>query len=149
MLQTGIPAPAFTLPDQDGTPRSLSDYLGHNVILYFYSKDMTSGCSKQACGFTSLSPQFTEQNAVILGVSRDSTESHRRFADKYSLPFTLLADPDRAVHSLYDVLKEKDGKLSTVRTTYLIDEAGVIRKALGNVKAADNPAQMLDLLKEA
>ena len=107
MLNIGAKAPAFTLPDQNGEMRSLSDYAGKKVILYFYSKDMTSGCTKQACGFADLYPQFMEQGAVILGVSKDSVESH---------------------------------------TTYLIDEAGMIVKAFGNVKAAENPAQMLEAL---
>ena len=130
--------------------RSLSDYKGQKVILYFYSKDMTSGCSKQACGFAELYPQFQEKGAVVLGVSKDTVATHKKFEEKYGLPFTLLADPEKTVLQDYDVLKEKKsaGKvtIATVRTTYLIDEDGMIVKALGKVKAADNPQQMLEEL---
>ena len=151
MLDIGMKAPAFTLPDQNGEMRSLSDYAGKKVVLYFYSKDMTSGCSKQACGFAELYPQFMEQDAVILGVSKDGVESHKKFEEKYGLPFILLSDTEKTVIRAYDVWKEKksSGKVTmgVVRTTYLIDEAGVIAKAFGNVKAAENPAQMLDALK--
>ena len=150
MLQIGIKAPDFTLPDQNGTPRSLSDYRGQRVILYFYPKDMTSGCTKQACGFGELYPQFREKGAVILGVSKDSVASHKKFEEKYGLPFLLLSDPEKTVLQAYDVWKEKMnyGKvtLGVVRTTYLIDEDGVIVKALDKVKAAENPAQMLAAL---
>ena len=150
MLNIGAKAPAFSLPDQNGEMRSLSDYAGKKVILYFYSKDMTSGCTKQACGFADLYPQFMEQGAVILGVSKDSVESHKKFEEKYGLPFTLLSDTEKTVIQAYDVWKEKksSGKVTmgVVRTTYLIDEAGMIVKAFGNVKAAENPAQMLEAL---
>lgn len=151
MLDIGMKAPAFTLPDQNGEMRSLSDYAGKKVVLFFYSKDMTSGCSKQACGFADLYPQFMEQDAVILGVSKDSVESHKKFEEKNGLPFILLSDTEKTVIRAYDVWKEKksSGKVTmgVVRTTYLIDEVGVIAKAFGNVKAAENPAQMLDALK--
>ena len=147
VLEVGTKAPAFTLPDQNGDMTSLSDFLGQKVILYFYSKDMTSGCTKQACAFADLYPQFQEKGAVVLGVSKDSVESHKKFESTYVLPFTLLSDPEREVLQAYDVLKEKktNGKVTmgVVRTTYLIDENGVIAKAFGKVKAADNPAQML------
>ena len=147
MLSTGIPAPDFSLPDQNGQIRRLSDYRGRKVILYFYPKDMTSGCTKQACGFAERYPHFLEKGAVVLGVSKDSVASHKKFEEKYGLPFTLLADPEKEVIQAYDVWKEKkmSGKVSmgVVRTTYLIDEEGVIAKAFGNVKAADNPAEML------
>ena len=150
MLEIGTKAPEFTLPDQNGEMRSLSDYKGQKVILYFYSKDMTSGCSKQACGFAELYPQFQEKGAVVLGVSKDTVATHKKFEEKYGLPFTLLADPEKTVLQDYDVLKEKKsaGKvtIATVRTTYLIDEDGMIVKALGKVKAADNPQQMLEEL---
>ena len=150
MLEIGTKAPEFTLPDQNGQTHSLADYAGKKVILYFYSKDMTSGCTKQACGFTDLFPQFMEQGAVILGVSKDSVESHKKFEEKYGLPFTLLSDTEKTVIQAYDVCKEKksSGKVTmgVVRTTYLIDEAGMIVKAFGNVKAAENPAQMLEAL---
>ena len=151
MLETGSKAPAFTLPDQNGEMKSLSDYQGQKVILYFYPKDMTSGCTKQACAFGDLYPQFQEKGAVVLGVSRDSVASHKRFEEKYGLPFPLLSDPEKEVHQAYDVLKEKKTKgkvgLGVVRTTYLIDENGVIIRAFDKVKAADNPAQMLEELE--
>lgn len=150
MLAIGTTAPAFTLPDQNGEARSLADFRGRKVILYFYPKDMTSGCTKQACSFGELYPQFREKGAVILGVSKDSVASHKRFEEKYGLPFTLLSDPELTVIKAYDVWKEKInyGKLSmgVVRTTYLIDENGVIVKAFDKVKAAENPAQMLAAL---
>ena len=116
-------------------------------MLYFYPKDNTAGCTKQACGFGELYPQFIEKGAVVLGVSKDSVASHKRFEQKYGLPFTLLSDESRAVIEAYGVWQEKKnyGKLTmgVVRTTYLIDEGGVIIRSLGAVKAADNPAQML------
>ncbi|MBR1675479.1 MAG: thioredoxin-dependent thiol peroxidase [Eubacterium sp.] len=150
MLEVGTKAPDFTLPDQNGEMRSLSDYRGKKVVLYFYPKDNTPGCTKQACGFGELLPQFTEKGAVVIGVSKDSAASHKKFEEKYSLPFTLLSDVEKIVIQLYDVWKEKKnyGKVSmgVVRTTYLIDEEGIIIKAVGNVKAAENPAQMLDVL---
>ena len=149
MLEIGTKAPEFTLPDQNGQMHSLADYAGKKVILYFYSKDMTSGCTKQACGFAELYPQFLEKDAVILGVSKDSVEAHKRFEDKYGLPFTLLSDTEKAAIKAYDVWKEKKsaGKVTmgVVRSTYLIED-GVIVKAFGNVKAAENPAQMLEAL---
>ena len=150
MLDTGIKAPDFTLPDQNGEMRSLSDYAGKKVILYFYPKYNTPGCTRQACGFSELLPQFEEKVAVILGVSRDSVASHKRFEEKQGLSFTLLSDPELKVIQAYDVWKEKKnyGKVSmgVVRTTYLIDEKGMIVKAFDKVKAAENPAQMLEEL---
>ncbi len=149
MLEIGSAAPDFTLPDQNGKLHSLSEYKGQKVILYFYSKDMTSGCSRQACGFAELYPQFREKDAVIIGISKDTVASHKKFEEKYGLPFTLLSDPDLEVIRAYDVWKEKMnyGKptMGVVRTTYLI-ENGIITKAFGKVKAADNPAQMLQEL---
>ena len=151
MLAIGTKAPEFTLPDQNGEMRSLSDYKGQKVVLYFYPKDMTSGCTKQACAFSELYPQFREKGAVVLGVSKDSVASHKRFEEKYGLPFVLLSDTERTVIEAYDVWKEKKlyGKVSygVVRTTYLINEDGVIEKAFDKVKAADNPAQMLGALE--
>ena len=147
MLEIGTKAPEFSLPDQNGEFRNLADYRGQKVVLYFYPKDMTSGCTKQACGFGEMYPQFREKGAVVLGVSKDSVASHKKFEEKYGLPFTLLADPELEVIKAYDVWKEKKlyGKASmgVVRTTYLIDEEGVIVKAFDKVKAAENPAQML------
>ncbi len=150
MLEVGTKAPDFTLPDQDGVLHSLSEYLGKKVILYFYPRDNTAGCTKQACGFGELYPQFTEKGAVILGVSKDSDASHKKFQEKYHLPFTLLSDTEKTVLQAYDVWKEKKlyGKVSmgVVRSTYLIDENGIIVKALGKVKPAENPTQMLESL---
>ena len=147
MLAVGTKAPDFTMPDQNGELRKLSDYRGQKVILYFYPKDMTPGCTKQACGFAELYPQFRERGAVVLGISKDSVASHKKFEEKYGLPFTLLADPEKEVIQRYDVWKEKKlyGKVSmgVLRTTYLIDEAGIIVKADDKVKAAENPAKML------
>ena len=147
MLEVGTKAPDFELPDQNGAVHSLSQYKGTKVILYFYPKDMTSGCTKQACGFAELYPQFREKGAVVLGVSKDSVASHKKFEEKYGLPFIILSDTEKEVLQKYDVWKEKNnyGKVSmgVVRTTYLIDEEGTIVKAFGKVKAAENPEQML------
>lgn len=147
MLEVGIKAPDFELPDQNGDMHKLSEYLGKKVILYFYPKDNTPGCTKQACGFSELFPQFNEKGAVILGVSKDSIASHKKFEEKYGLTFTLLSDTERKVIELYDVWKEKKnyGKVSmgVVRTTYLIDENGFIIKANDKVKASDDPKNML------
>jgi len=151
MLEIGTTAPEFTLPDQNGQMHSLSDYRGQKVILYFYPKDMTSGCTSQACNFRDRYPQFQEKGAVVLGVSKDTVESHKRFEEKQGLPFTLLSDTDLEVITAYDVRKiGKDGKptKSLIRSTYLIDENGLIIKAFGGVKAKDNAAQMLDALEE-
>ena len=149
MLKTGTAAPDIALPDQNGEIRRLSDFAGRRVILYFYSKDMTSGCTKQACGFAELYPQFREKDAVVIGVSKDSVASHKKFEEKYGLPFVILSDPELKVIRAYDVWQEKMnyGKptMGVVRTTYLIED-GIITKAFGKVKAADNPAQMLQEL---
>lgn len=151
MLPVGIPAPDFCLDDQNGQPRRLSDFRGRKVILYFYPKDMTPGCTKQACNFGVLYPQFEEEGAVVLGVSKDSAASHKKFAEKYQLPFLLLSDPEKEVIQDYGVWQEKKnyGKVTmgVVRSTYLINENGIIEKVFGNVKAADNPEQMLAVLK--
>ena len=149
MLPIGSVAPGFTLPDQNGTMHSLSDYKGQKVILYFYPKDMTSGCTSQACSFRDLYPQIREKGAVVLGVSKDSVASHKRFEETHGLPFTLLSDEQLEVIRAYDVLKPgKDGKesKSMIRSTYLIDEDGVIIQAFSAVKAKENAGQMLDVL---
>jgi hypothetical protein len=147
MLANGTKAPDFTLPDQNGQPRKLSEYLGQRVILYFYPRDMTAGCAKQACAFAELYPQFREKGAAVLGISKDSVASHKKFEEKYGLPFVLLSDPEKTVIQAYDVWKEKKmyGKVSmgVVRTTYLIDEQGIIVKGFEKVKPAENPADML------
>ena len=147
MLEAGIKAPDFELPDQDGNLHKLSDYIGKKIVLYFYSKDSTQGCTKQACGFSERYPQFTEKGAVVLGISKDSVASHKKFAEKYGLVFTLLSDSDRKVIEAYDVWKEKKKcdkvSMGVVRTTYLIDEKGMIVKANDKVKAAEDPENVL------
>ncbi len=148
MLKEGTKAPDFSLPDQNGKLHSLSEYKGQRVILYFYPKDNTSGCTKQACGFAERYPQFREKGAVILGINRDTVASHKKFEEKFGLPFPLLSDTGLDVLKKYDVWKEKTnyGKVSMgiVRTTYLIDENGVIVRAMDKVKAAVNPQEMLE-----
>ena len=150
MLEIGTKAPDFKLPDQNGQVHSLSQYAGQKVILYFYPKDNTAGCTKQACGFGERYPQFREKGAVVIGVSKDSVASHKKFEEKYGLPFILLSDTELEVIKAYDVWKEKKnyGKVSmgVVRTTYLIDEKGIIIKAMEKVKAADNPEEMLNMI---
>ena len=150
MLEVGTKAPDFTLPDQNGEMHTLSDYLGKKVILYFYPKDNTSGCSKQAAGFGELYPQFEEKNAVVIGISKDSVASHKKFEQNYNLPFILLSDTELKVIQAYDVWKEKKnyGKtyMGIERSTYLIDEEGIIVQALSKVKTDKNPSQMLDLI---
>lgn len=147
MLETGTKAPDFELPDQNGEIHKLSDYAGRKVVLYFYPKDNTPGCTSQACGFSERYPRFLENGAVVLGVSRDSVASHKKFEEKYGLAFTLLSDPERKVIEAYDVWKEKNnyGKVSmgVVRTTYLIDEKGIIVRANDKVKAVEDPEKML------
>ena len=150
MLEIGKKAPDFELPDQNGKLHRLSDYIGKKVILYFYPKDNTSGCTKQACGFSDRNPQFREKGAVVLGVSKDSVASHKKFEQNYNLSFTLLSDPELDVIKAYGVWQEKKnyGKVTmgVVRTTYLIDEKGIVARAMGGVKAAENPEQMLNLV---
>lgn len=150
MLPIGTQAPSFALPDQNGRVHTLEEYRGKKVVLFFYPKDNTPGCTKQACAFGELYPQFTEKGAVVLGVSKDSVASHKKFEEKYGLPFTILSDEGLVTIKAYDVWQEKNmyGKktMGVVRTTYLIDESGVIVRAFGKVKAAENPQQMLDML---
>lgn len=151
MLKVGTKALSFELPDQNGDIHTLEEYRGQKLILYFYPKDNTQGCTKQACAFGELYPQFTEKGAAVVGVSKDSVASHKRFEQKFNLPFTLLSDEGLEAIKAYDVWHEKNlyGKktMGVVRTTYLIDEEGVIIKAFAKVKAADNPAQMLGELE--
>ena len=152
MLAVGTLAPDFTLPDQNGTPHSLSDYRGRKVVLYFYPRDNTSGCTKQACSFAELYPHFCEKGAEVIGISKDSVASHKKIEEKHGLPFTLLSDPDLDAIQAYDVWKEKKSRgkitMGLVRTTYLIDEDGMIIQAATKVKAADNPQDTLNLLEE-
>ena len=147
MLEVGTKAPDFSLQDQNGKIHTLAEYAGKKVVLYFYPKDNTPGCTKQACGFSERYPQFMEKGAVVLGVSKDSVASHKKFEEKYNLGFTLLADPELNAIKAYDAWQEKKnyGKVSmgVVRTTYLIDENGIIVKSFDKVKAAENPEQML------
>ena len=150
MLSIGTPAPDFTLPDMNGEMHSLSEFRGKKVVLYFYAKDNTAGCTKQACGYAELYPQFKEKGAIVIGISKDSPASHKRFAEKYSLPFILLSDSERKAIEAYGVWQEKKlyGKVSmgVVRSTYLIDENGIIIRAAEKVRAADDPADTLALL---
>ncbi|HIV30044.1 MAG TPA: thioredoxin-dependent thiol peroxidase [Candidatus Pullichristensenella excrementipullorum] len=150
MLVAGTQAPSFSLPDQNGQTHTLEEYRGQKVVLYFYPKDNTPGCTKQACAFGELYPQFREKGAVVLGVSKDSVASHKKFEEKYGLPFTILSDEGLEAIKAYDVWQEKNmyGKktMGVVRTTYLIDENGVIARAFSKVKAGENPQQMLDTL---
>ena len=152
MLETGTKAPAFALPDQNGDIRTLEEFSGKKIILYFYPRDNTPGCTKQACGFAELYPQFIEKDAVVIGISKDSVASHKKFEDKYNLPFVLISDTGLDGIKAYDVWKEKKnyGKVSmgVVRTTYLIDENGIIIKGFDKVKAAENPNQMMTILEE-
>ena len=151
MLEAGVKAPAFTLPDKDGTPVSLADFLGKKVILYFYPKDNTPGCTRQACAFAGSYDAFRDLDAVVIGVSKDSTASHQRFAEKYNLPFLLLSDPELGVLQAYGVWQEKKlyGKVSmgVVRSTYVIDKNGVIEKVMPKVKPDTNAAEILDYLR--
>ena len=150
MLEKGTKAPEFSLPDENGEIRSLADYKGKKLILYFYPKDNTPGCTKQACGFAELYPQFNEKGVEVIGISKDSVASHKKFKDKYSLPFTILSDTELETIKAYDVWKEKKlyGKTSMgiVRTTYLIDEQGIIIEAMDKVKPANNPEEMMGLV---
>lgn len=150
MLEAGTKAPSFNLADQDGVFHSLEEYSGKKLVLYFYPKDNTSGCTKQACSFAELFPAFREKGAEVVGVSKDSVQSHKKFAEKYSLPFTLLSDVSLDTLKAYDVWKEKKlyGKtfMGVVRTTYLIDENGVIIRAEEKVNAGENPANTLKML---
>ena len=151
MLESGIKAPEFTLPDKDGKPVSLQDFRGKKVVLYFYPKDSTPGCTRQACAFAGAYREFEELNTVIIGVSKDSQASHQKFAQKNSIPFILLSDPELTAIQAYDVWKEKKlyGKVSmgVVRTTYLINENGVIEKVFPKVKPDTNAAEILVYLK--
>jgi thioredoxin-dependent peroxiredoxin len=144
------PAPDFTLDNEDGEPVHLSDYRGRKVVLYFYPKDDTPGCTTQACDLRDNAESFEQHDAVILGVSPDPVTKHRKFKDKYDLPFTLLADVDHEVAEKYGVWKEKSfmGRkyMGNERTTFLIGEDGRIVKVLPNVKPAEHTSRLLDLL---
>ena len=150
MLAVGTKAPAFELPDQNGVIHTLEEYKGKKVILYFYPKDNTPGCTKQACGFSERYPQFTEKGAVVIGISKDSVASHLKFAQKYNLPFILLSDPDLQAIQAYGVWQEKKlyGKVSmgVVRTTFIIDEQGNVEEIMPKVKPDTNASEILEYL---
>ena len=150
MLQIGTKAPNFTLFDKDGNAVSLSDFLGKRVVLYFYPKDNTPGCTRQACAFAGAYKEFEARGVVVIGISRDSVTSHQKFAEKYDLPFILLSDPDRIAIEAYGVWQEKKnyGKVSMgiVRSTYLIDAEGNIEAVMPKVKPDTNAAEILEML---
>ena len=152
MLQVGMKAPAFTLPDKDDNPVSLSDFLGKKVVLYFYPKDNTPGCTRQAYAFAAAYEDFKAKNIVVIGISKDSVASHQKFAAKYDLPFILLSDPELQAIQAYGVWQEKKlyGKVSmgVLRSTYVIDESGVIEKVMPKVKPDTNAAEILAALDE-
>ena len=150
MLKKGDTAPGFTLPDKDGKMVSLADFSGNKVVLYFYPKDNTPGCTRQACAFAENFTEFARLGITVIGISKDSVESHRKFAEKYQLPFILLADPELQAIRSYGVWQEKKlyGKVSmgVVRSTYLINEQGMIEKVMPKVKPDNNAAEILAYL---
>ncbi|MBQ4322731.1 MAG: thioredoxin-dependent thiol peroxidase [Clostridia bacterium] len=150
MLEVGMKAPEFTLTDKDGKAVSLSDFRGKKVVLYFYPKDNTPGCTRQACAFAGAYEGFRAKNVEVIGISKDSVASHVKFAEKHNLPFVLLSDPERIAIEAYGVWQEKKqcGKVSmgVVRTTFLIDEAGNIAAVLPKVKPDTNAAEVLAIL---
>lgn len=150
MLEINTKAPNFTLTDKDGNSISLVDFKGKKVVLYFYPKDNTPGCTRQACAFAGAYDEFKNKNAVIIGISKDSVASHQKFADKYNLPFILLSDPELEAIKAFDVWQEKKnyGKVSmgVVRATYIIDEDGIIEKVMPKVKPDTNAAEILEYL---
>ena len=151
MLTQGQTAPDFTLNDKDGVPVTLSSFRGRRVVLYFYPKDMTPGCTRQACAFAAAYQDFRDLDAVVIGVSRDSEASHRRFAEKNSLPFILLSDPERAAIEAFGVWQEKRnyGKVTmgVVRSTFVIGPDGVIEKVIPNAKPDTNAGEILAYLR--
>lgn len=150
MLTVGMTAPDFSLSDKDGNTVSLSDFRGKKVVLYFYPKDNTPGCTRQACAFAGAYDGFKEKNVVVIGVSKDSVTSHKKFAEKFNLPFILLSDPSLSAIEAYDVWQEKKmcGKtgMGVVRTTFIIDENGVIEKIMPKVKPDTNAAEILEYI---
>ena len=152
MLEVGTKAPDFTLRDKEDKEVRLSDFLGKRVVLYFYPRDNTPGCTRQACGFAQAYQEFERRGVVVIGISKDSVASHQKFAQKYDLPFVLLSDPELQAIQAYDVWKEKKlyGKVSmgVVRTTYVIDPQGMIEKAMPKVKPDTNAAEILAYLAQ-
>ena len=153
MLEPNTKAPDFTLPNQNGEMVSLSDFLGKKVILYFYPKDNTPGCTRQACAFAAANAELEEAGAVVIGISKDSVASHQKFVQKQNLPFILLSDPELQAIEAYGVWQEKKlyGKVSmgVVRTTYLIDEQGMIEKVMPKVKPDTNASEIMEYLKQS
>lgn len=151
MLEKGTKAPDFELLDKDGNSVKLSDFLGKKVVLYFYPRDNTPGCTRQACAFAENFSEFRNLDAAVIGISKDSTASHIKFAEKYSLPFVLLSDPEHKVIEAFGAWQEKKnyGKVSfgTVRSTFVIDENGIIEKVMPKVKPDTNAAEILEYLK--
>lgn len=151
MLEVGTKAPEFTLSDKDGNSVSLTDFAGKKVVLYFYPKDNTPGCTRQACAFAGAYEEFKRNNVVVIGISKDSTASHQKFAEKHGLPFILLSDPELVAIQAYGVWQEKKlyGKVSmgVVRSTYIIDEKGMIEKVMPKVKPDTNAQEILSYLK--
>ena len=151
MLEIGMNAPDFTLPDKNGTPVTLSDFLGKKVVLYFYPKDNTPGCTRQACAFAAAYEGFRELETVVIGISKDSVKSHENFVKKYDLPFILLSDPELTAIQSYGVWQEKKlyGKVSmgVVRSTYIIDEQGMIEKVIPKAKPDTNAEEILQYLR--
>ncbi len=152
MLDQDVKAPEFLLPDQNGKDHRLSDYRGQWIILYFYPKDMTPGCTTEACTFRDEFPSFKKIDAVVFGVSKDSVKRHAKFIEKYQLPFDLLSDESGKICEMYDVWKEKSlyGKsfMGIVRSTYLIDPRGIIAKVYPKVKVKEHAAQILQDLSD-
>ena len=152
MLEIGMKAPEFTLSDKDGKAVSLSDFTGKKVVLYFYPKDNTPGCTRQACAFAAAYEGFKSKDVVVIGISKDSSASHLKFAQKYDLPFILLSDPELQAIQAYGVWQEKKlyGKVSmgVVRTTFIIDEQGNIEQVMPKVKPDTNAAEILAYLAE-
>lgn len=152
MLEVGTKAPDFTLQDKDGNNISLSDFKGQKVVVYFYPKDNTPGCTRQACAFAASYDAFQKKNVAVIGISKDTAASHQKFAAKHDLPFILLSDPELTAIQAYDVWKEKKmcGKVSmgVVRSTYVIDENGIIDKVMPKVKPDTNAEEILAYLEE-
>ena len=152
MLEVGMKAPGFTLPDKEGNEISLDMFLGKKVVLYFYPKDNTPGCTRQACAFAEKYDEFKNKNVVVIGISKDSTASHQKFADKYNLPFILISDKELDAIEKYGVWQEKKmcGKVSmgVVRTTFIIDENGKIEKIMPKVKPDTNAAEILKYIEK-
>ena len=152
MLEVGMKAPGFTLPDKDGNEISLDMFLGKKVVIYFYPKDNTPGCTRQACAFAEKYDEFKKKDIIVIGISKDSISSHQKFADKYNLPFILISDKELEAIEKFGVWQEKKmcGKVSmgVVRTTFIIDENGIIEKVIPKVKPDTNAAEILEYIEK-